>query len=151
MASDIKGLLDYVYKKSKVENALHCLLIERACVARGPCDRDCGKCDLAQDQDMLLDGLEEAIRIVRDYMPRIYSMEELEKIAEENGTSAKKQCNVWVELTDEQLNDIGWVTIFPGEYDDSFLVWYDGNPIPAVLLKREYGISWRCYNKFPRQ
>ena len=44
---------------------IYILEIERECISRD-CDRNCGKCDLAQEQDYLLQVYDEAIKILED-------------------------------------------------------------------------------------
>lgn len=46
--------------KSEVLNGLR---IERECVSRD-CDRNCGYCDLVQEQDVLLDAYDSAIALL---------------------------------------------------------------------------------------
>lgn len=44
---------------------IHILKIERECISRD-CDHNCGECDLAQEQDYLLQVYNEAIKILED-------------------------------------------------------------------------------------
>ena len=48
------------------ERAIEVLTAERECVDRD-CDRDCGKCDLVMDKNWLLSGLNDAIKLLKDY------------------------------------------------------------------------------------
>jgi hypothetical protein len=41
------------------------LKIERECISRD-CDRNCGKCDLVQEQETLLDAYNSAIALLED-------------------------------------------------------------------------------------
>ena len=42
---------------------IHILKIERECISRD-CDRNCGYCDLVQEQDVLLDAYDSAIALL---------------------------------------------------------------------------------------
>jgi hypothetical protein len=42
---------------------IHILEIERECISRD-CDRNCGQCDLVQEQETLLKVYDEAIRLL---------------------------------------------------------------------------------------
>ena len=46
-----------------LSRAIELLGIERECVSRD-CDRDCGMCDLVQDQAELLEMYDEVIRVI---------------------------------------------------------------------------------------
>ena len=48
-----------------MEEIIKVLQIERECVSRD-CDRDCGKCDLAQDRDWLLSVYDDAIALLKE-------------------------------------------------------------------------------------
>lgn len=48
-----------------LEKVIKVLQIERECVSRD-CDRDCGKCDLAQDRDWLLSVYDDAITLLKE-------------------------------------------------------------------------------------
>lgn len=47
------------------ETIIKGLEIERECVSRD-CDRDCGKCDLAQDRDWLLSVYDGALELLKE-------------------------------------------------------------------------------------
>lgn len=65
------------------------LEIERECVSRDNCDRDCGKCDLVQDRDTLLKAYDLAIADLKQqahptgYHALARAMDELMKIENE--------------------------------------------------------------------
>jgi len=42
---------------------IHILKIERECISRD-CDRNCGQCDLVQEQEILLDAYDSAISLL---------------------------------------------------------------------------------------
>jgi len=50
------------------EKVIKGLEIERECVSRD-CDRNCGKCDLAQDRDWLLSVYDDAIALLKEQEP----------------------------------------------------------------------------------
>ena len=45
------------------DEVIHILKIERECISRD-CDRNCGQCDLVQEQETLLKVYDEAIRLL---------------------------------------------------------------------------------------
>ena len=55
-----------------VERMIELLEIEHACILRnthGECDRDCGKCDLAQDDGELHEMYTDVIAMLRERVP----------------------------------------------------------------------------------
>ena len=52
------------------EKVIKGLQIERECVSRD-CDRDCGKCDLAQDRDWLLSVYDDALELLKKQEPKL--------------------------------------------------------------------------------
>lgn len=57
-------------------NVIRGLEIERECVSRD-CDRECGKCDLAQDKEWLLKVYDDALELLREQEPRVLTFDEL--------------------------------------------------------------------------
>jgi len=45
------------------DEVIHILEIERECISRN-CDRNCGQCDLVQEQETLLDAYDSAIALL---------------------------------------------------------------------------------------
>jgi hypothetical protein len=52
-----------------IKEVIKGLQIERECVSRN-CDRDCGKCDLVQERDWLLNVYDDAITLLKEQTPR---------------------------------------------------------------------------------
>ena len=59
------------------ENAIRMLRIERECVSRD-CDRDCAKCDLAQDRELLLKAYDDALELLKEQEPRLVVKDDFE-------------------------------------------------------------------------
>ena len=60
------------------KRVIELLKIERECVSRAVCDRDCGKCELAQDKDELLAAFDSAVEMLTaqdtSISPRVLSV-----------------------------------------------------------------------------
>lgn len=48
-------------KKMKLQDVIKVVETERECVGRD-CDRDCGKCDLVMDRDIILEAYDEVLK-----------------------------------------------------------------------------------------
>lgn len=65
--------------------ALELLEIERECVKRsGECDRDCGSCELVQDQDELLEMYDFVIRYIKELPDKFMKLQTYKMFGCEN-------------------------------------------------------------------
>ena len=50
----------------KISELLDVMRTERECISRQECDRDCGKCDLVMETDIILEAYNEIIEILEN-------------------------------------------------------------------------------------
>lgn len=121
------------------ETIIKGLEIERECVSRD-CDRDCGKCDLAQDRDWLLSVYDGALELLKEQEPRVMTRLEIEQ---------SKEHIVWLE--DDQFNSYALVD---GIDQRNSWVWLSTVGNMCLQQRRDcenYGKRWRCWTKRPTE
>ena len=90
-----------------MEKTRHLLSIERECVARQQCDRNCGACDLVQDQDELLQAFDFAISLLNATEPHVLTEEDFTDAFIGARCDKHGRLPVWVEY---RTGRCGWDT-----------------------------------------
>lgn len=130
-----------------IERIIELLAIEHECILRNAnanCDRNCGACDLVQDDGELHEMYTNVIAILKEQVPRVLSLE----------TSTGWHDNViWLEIKGKKptpclLRDCSDRMMF-GHYER--LMYFDivGSSRDSGYMLKNYGVKWRCWTSKP--
>ena len=132
-----------------LERIIELLEIEHQCILRntnGNCDRQCGECDLVQDDSELHEMYTDVTAFLKMQAPRVLSLK----------TPAEWHDNViWLEIKGKKptpclLRDCRDRMMF-GHYER--LMYFDvvGSYRESGYMLKNYDVKWRCWTARPSQ
>ena len=134
-----------------IDRIIDLLKIEQKCILRNTnneCNRQCGECDLVQDDGELYEMYNDAITALNAQKPRLMALEEISGIP----TDTEGNAPVWMET--RIMNNKGVLTYFEASIlwfvDDGW--WRRFDPVRTGWEDRKadtYGITWRCWTSPP--
>ena len=126
-----------------IERMIELLNIEHQCVLRNTndnCNRDCGACDLVQDDADLDEMYTEAVSILEAQKPRVMPLEAV----------LQEDIPFWFEYRDPkewELNE--WVLLFDTDSVAGERIGLRGRLSCHLPWTKDYGTEWRCWNTKP--